>query len=286
MLVPAPRLIRMGMLPSSRWNKSGQGDVHETTSHPRSLSLAMQNAYVRLPDSKEEEFLPVEEKGHRTCAGGGSLRTLLALSVLLHLVLAFTWARQWHPHKDEVPVLYSPAQSAIEYKLVKFTRGFGEDTPIYEQPPSAAVDEAWEALHRHPETRISRFEAAKMSNNTWPIVGDEGHYIMALEVLHQLHCLDIMRKQLHPGFDYPVVDLGHIRHCIGTIRQALMCAADITPIVWQWSETQQRAEQRDDIVQVCRDYGKIQEWVESHFVGEPFPDLGIYVESDLDIPAF
>lgn len=28
----------------------------------------------------------------------------------------------------------------------------------------------------------------------------------------------------------------HIAHCIDAIRQSLMCASDITPYTWQWSE--------------------------------------------------
>ncbi|KAJ7613509.1 hypothetical protein FB45DRAFT_938575 [Roridomyces roridus] len=61
---------------------------------------------------------------------------------------------------------------------------------------------------------------------------------------------------------YPHVPISHLRHCIGAIRQALMCAADITPIVWQWSEPRQLVEQRDDVVHVCRDFGSVRRWAE------------------------
>ncbi|KAJ7696936.1 hypothetical protein B0H17DRAFT_928794, partial [Mycena rosella] len=169
----------------------------------------------------------------------------------------------------------APAQSAVRTKLVKFTRGFAHDVPIYERRPSPAVDEAWRGLYEFAETKISSAEAAKMPNRTWPL-GDETSYIVALDVFHQLHCLDILRWQLNPGHNYPQFSMGHIRHCIGAIRQALMCTADITPIVWQWSEKLGEAEQRDDVVHTCRDFSAIRDWAQDRF--QAFPNLTVYIE--------
>jgi hypothetical protein len=44
--------------------------------------------------------------------------------------------------------IIAPAESAIAYTLVKFGLGFQAQLEIYEQPPSAQVDEAWEDLTR------------------------------------------------------------------------------------------------------------------------------------------
>ncbi|KAF8125882.1 hypothetical protein K438DRAFT_2148221 [Mycena galopus ATCC 62051] len=67
---------------------------------------------------------------------------------------------------------------------------------------------------------------------------------IALEVFHQLHYLasDVLRQQLHPGHNYTVQSPVHLRHCVGAIRQALMCYADTNPIVWQWSTRYNEAE--------------------------------------------
>jgi hypothetical protein len=97
----------------------------------------------------------------------------------------------------------------------------------------------------------------------------------------------VLRQQLHPGNNYKHVPRTHIRHCIGAIRQALMCAVDITPVVWQWSEKLQMAEQRDDIVHVCRDYDRIREWAgERTFEYSDISLLSIYIEDDLTVTAF
>ncbi|KAJ7493790.1 hypothetical protein FB451DRAFT_1122315 [Mycena latifolia] len=216
-----------------------------------------------------------EEEGHLKTPDRRA-RNLLLLSAVLNLVLL---AAIWIIARGEpVPGIYSPAQHAVRTKLVKFTRGFAKDVPIYERRPSPVVDEAWRSLYEFAETKISSVEAAKMPNHTWPFLGEETSYVIALDVFHQLHCLDMLRWQLHPGHNYTRLPMGHVRHCIGAIRQALMCSADVTPIVWQWSDRLQVAEQRDDVVHVCRDFSAVRDWARDHF--EPFPDPSVYIEGD------
>ncbi|KAJ6541042.1 hypothetical protein DFH09DRAFT_1089602 [Mycena vulgaris] len=226
------------------------------------------NVYVHLFDGEDDNETAAHSQRSR------SARTLLLLSSVLNLaLLAFLWMVTRGHVVDTEQKLYSPAQSAVTTKLVKFTRGVARDIPIYERRPSPAVDEAWRGLYEFAESKISSTEAMKMPNRTWPFLGDESNYILALDVFHQLHCLDMLRWQLHPGHNYTRIGTGHVRHCIDSIRQSLMCAADITPIVWQWSDRHRVAQQRDDVVHVCRDFSAIRDWAREHF--EPFPDLSI-----------
>jgi hypothetical protein len=62
-----------------------------------------------------------------------------------------------------------------------------------------------------------------------------------------------------------------------------MCSADISTVVWQWSEERQLAEQRDDIVHVCRDFDRIREWANRHTFVAQKSDFHVYVEDDLDV---
>jgi hypothetical protein len=103
-----------------------------------------------------------------------------------------------------------------------------------------------------------------------------------------------MRKLLHP-LDYPIesnpdlnVSMGHIRHCVGAIRQPLMCSADVSVGVWQWSDRLNRIAARDDVVHTCRDFDKIRDWAKDplHFLPpEDFEeqDLYIHIEDDLEV---
>lgn len=40
--------------------------------------------------------------------------------------------------------------------------------------------------------------AAQLPNRTTRIPGDDDGYIIGLDVLHQLHCLNMLRKSLYP----------------------------------------------------------------------------------------
>ncbi|KAF7358287.1 hypothetical protein MVEN_00878000 [Mycena venus] len=121
-----------------------------------------------------------------------------------------------------------------------------------------------------------------MPNRTWPLQREPGDYMFALDVFHQLHCLDVLRQQVHAGYNYTLIPISHVRHCIGAIRQALMCSADISTVVWQRSEERQLAKQRDDIVHVCRDFDRIREWASMHTFVAQRSDFQVYVEDELE----
>ncbi|KAJ7659338.1 hypothetical protein DFH06DRAFT_990005 [Mycena polygramma] len=223
---------------------------------------------------------------------------ILSFSLLLNAIFACYWMLHASQRPYGFPeASYSPAQEAIAYKTVKFHRGLQDDIPIYERPPSAAVDQAWEGLYEYAASRVPKSEVVKMTNKTWPILNEEGNYVIALDVFHQLHCLvstfhlrfpvvsvdgnhfnqDTLRQQLHPGHNYTLKSKVHLRHCIGALRQALMCYADTTPVVWQWSARYKEAEQRDDLVHRCRDFDAIKGWAKERSMGA-LPDLSVYIE--------
>ncbi|KAF7332486.1 hypothetical protein MKEN_00130700 [Mycena kentingensis (nom. inval.)] len=226
-----------------------------------------QARYSLLPEFDNSQDPTYKEKERRPARP--PVRLALVCSVILNALLAYMYTQA--VYGDGQPGMlarrvYSPAHNAIEYDVVKFTRGFNDDIPLYEQPPSKAVDEAWAALWLPNEVKISSSEAAKLTNETWPILSDPGHHIVSLEIFHQLHCLDVLRQRIHPGNNYTELSLDHLRHCVGVIRQGLMCAADVTPVVLQWSEAQQTAVQRDDVVHVCRKFDRIREWASANLL--------------------
>ncbi|KAJ7641268.1 hypothetical protein FB45DRAFT_899814 [Roridomyces roridus] len=207
-------------------------------------------------------------------------RVLLSVSLLLNVGLALGWILNSTRSSPQF-ASYSPAQAAIGYKVVKFHRGLRDDLPIYERPPSPEGDQAWGLLYEYALSRIPKSEAVKLTNKTWPILDEPGNYIIALDVFHQLHCLDLVRQQLelhHSNTrNYTGQSMPHLRHCIGAIRQALMCHADTTPIIWQWSDRLKEAEQLDDILHSCKDFDRIQDWARQRSVGL-LPDLTVYLE--------
>ncbi|KAJ7676339.1 hypothetical protein B0H17DRAFT_1139914 [Mycena rosella] len=151
---------------------------------------------------------------------------------------------------------HTPAQHMIKYETVKFHRGLHDNIPIYERPSSAEVDQAWEELYAYAASRVPKSEVVKMMNITWPILHEEGNYVIALDVFHQLHCLDLLRQQVHSGHNYTQQSPIHLRHCIGPIRQVLMCYADISPVVWQWSSAHLSRLEQDSNLGEGAQYGR------------------------------
>ncbi|KAJ3564192.1 hypothetical protein NP233_g8454 [Leucocoprinus birnbaumii] len=208
---------------------------------------------------------------------------LFLMSVLLNGILFYTRKPERIISEPFAQLTYSPATDHIEYEKRRFTRGLAYEIPIYEQPPSPEVDQAWEELHMWAGTKVPASIARKMDNKTWSIPDQPGYWLTSLDVFHVLHCLDMVRQYSFPE-DYPEMQKLskiHIRHCIGAIRQSLMCFSDITPIVWQWNETLGVGDERDDVVHTCRKFDRIQEWGKKNFYSSML-DLETHVEWDIN----
>ncbi|KAJ7046315.1 hypothetical protein C8F04DRAFT_1173256 [Mycena alexandri] len=227
--------------------------------HPTHLSDSMVYYYQSLDRALEKSGLHSSRRLQVLC-------TLLAILNLSLLLLVFVQPHLSGENPTPEPYIYSPAEDFVSHKLVKFTRGLAGDVPIYEHRRSPAVDAAWEALYSVAQIRMPRSEVVKMPNRTWPWTLTQGQ--------------DTLRKELHPGENYTRAPAFHIRHCIGAIRQALMCSVDITSVVWQWSDDLKSVEQRDDVVHVCRDYDRIRDWASQRTYPPEDFDETLYVVDD------
>lgn len=106
--------------------------------------------------------------------------------------------------------------------------------------------------------------------------------IISLDVFHQLHCLDVLRRALR---EKPSEDSGiiwHQNHCVNSVRQALMCSADVTPIsFYRDPETKDwnRYMPTFNVKHKCRNIEQIWKWANERHVpvsgsltGEEFAD--------------
>ncbi|THU91642.1 hypothetical protein K435DRAFT_227317 [Dendrothele bispora CBS 962.96] len=210
------------------------------------------------------------------------------LSLGLNVVFACFWLSDHRRDIHSSKSLYSPAQDVIDYHVVKFDSGFGHDIPIYDRSPSEEVDAAWESLYEFAYNKIPREQAQLLPNKTYPVLDQDGQYMIALDVFHQLHCLNQMRKAMYPEY-YEATPEGihtpHMAHCISSLRQSLMCSADVTPIVWQWSPRSKKVFERSDVVHTCRNFDKIRGWARDHFLDHQ-QDMTVYIEDNLEIESF
>ncbi|KAF4960891.1 hypothetical protein FSARC_10322 [Fusarium sarcochroum] len=120
----------------------------------------------------------------------------LVCNVVLGLLCLWLWLRSRSPLPPWPNTLYSPAQSAVDYELITFNSDFPEDhsgkTAYYGASPKA--EKAWTKLMDPYLVKISGKEAAGLSRPTSQISKDPDYYITSLDVYHQLHCLNDIRK--------------------------------------------------------------------------------------------
>ncbi|KAK7947796.1 uncharacterized protein PG986_008682 [Apiospora aurea] len=163
--------------------------------------------------------------------------------------------------------VYSPVKDLIQYKNVVFTAGFGRERSPLPRPPDAREGRPMGRLVR---LRIPMDKASQLVNKTVPIPGEPGQYVIQLNVFHQLHCLNMLRKRLYSKTEYPpdheLMGIEHLEHCYDALRQSLICSADITPLPWRWVEQMQEAKEVAQVAHTCRDFDVIREWAKRNAV--------------------
>ncbi|KJX93188.1 hypothetical protein TI39_contig4372g00002 [Zymoseptoria brevis] len=117
-------------------------------------------------------------------------------------------------------------------------------------------------------------------------------YMAIFEVTHQLHCLDVLRQNLHfnhehyssvdplpSGHASHAVDKAHINHCVDALREKLMCGADIGVVPWVWSSDPHFVTQPNFVRQhQCHDFEAVRNWARERQVKK------VAREEDLVVP--
>lgn len=131
-------------------------------------------------------------------------------------------------------------------------------------------------------SKITKEESLKLSIPTLSIPGTED-YLIELDVWHQLHCLNDLREVLYPevygGLDalkFPNGTINrdtdmfrHWDHCVDSLRQTLMCHADVSPNSFHVNVPQSSGIfPRLATSHTCRNFTKLQEWSREHWAGD------------------
>ncbi|KAK4240933.1 hypothetical protein C8A03DRAFT_30900 [Achaetomium macrosporum] len=209
---------------------------------------------------------------------------LYALNLVLLVAVAVLAARLSHqPFLDPTLGVYSPANEAVEWiKEIKFTSALFSRTP-YMGFPTDETDQLWLDLYDSVAiSKITKEEAELLPHPTLAIPGTDD-YLVQLDVFHQLHCVDDLRKLLwperYPGLEELKDENGvidreqhaflHWDHCIDALRQTIMCHADISPISWRVNMPgNHMIIPQLSTTHTCRNFTKVREWAEAHSAGE------------------
>ncbi|CAK7237255.1 hypothetical protein SCUCBS95973_009899 [Sporothrix curviconia] len=175
---------------------------------------------------------------------------------------------------------YSPLLDAVDihYAPVQFNGSFLEET-VYRRPGAPDVDAAWEALGVDYRAGVIPAEAGPASGLTLGHVqrADRygGGFLVNVEGMHHLHCLNLVRKSLYYNYQY-YKDMGmhafqnndeilqkHVSHCVDILRQVLMCNVDTGVLGQVWYDPAQPAAFPDfHTTHVCKNYDAVRRWAE------------------------
>ncbi|KAL9630953.1 MAG: hypothetical protein Q9164_006155 [Protoblastenia rupestris] len=154
---------------------------------------------------------------------------------------------------------------------------------IYRLPPSKEVDAAWDrisniGLHSLSEDDIHHLNknpatAIHSPEEWWSSEWGSG-WMTEIDVFHQIHCLNAMRKALITNYDYywgheyglnpPLMFATHLNHCMGAILENIMCHADVEPVTYNWRKTQVAPFPDFEVHKTCRNFDDILQWQEEH----------------------
>lgn len=223
-----------------------------------------------LNDDHQERPDHVPRKSHRSFIVASWMLTGLSWVITIYLLVlrSEVLILQTFPNYEQQETLcsgqscitYFPTdleamRPAIEYEKRTFTGALAWDASTkrffqnataeelaYVGAPSEAIDDAWEALFVNEWTPLTEQEASPFPGiRRW---GDE--FMFEPSVYHSLHCLNEVRKHVdkdyysqpeHAGatLDQEDWDRIHIDHCIDHLRQAVLCAGDLSPVgLYSW----------------------------------------------------
>lgn len=201
----------------------------------------------------------------------------LAISVAVNLILGFGLTLLvLRKQSDPALQIYSPVNHLIEYHVTNISTGFMTKTP-YMGFPNDEIDGMWEDLYQYGDSAITKEEADRLA---LPTINERGtdRYLIQLEVFHQLHCLNDLRKAFYPErwpkkWEYNedgtvnrnTMQFRHWDHCIDILRSTLMCNADVSPITWRLNLPVGAVLAPNlETTHTCRNFSKIVEWARMH----------------------
>ncbi|KAL1890126.1 hypothetical protein Sste5346_008419 [Sporothrix stenoceras] len=176
---------------------------------------------------------------------------------------------QYSPLLDDVNIHYAP---------VKFNGSFLEET-VYRRPGAPDVDAAWEALGVDYRAGVIPAETGPRSglseNHVQRADQYGGGYLVNVEGMHHLHCLNLVRKALYYNVDYykamgthaflndDNILQKHVSHCVDILRQVLMCNVDTGVLGQVWYDQDHPAAFPDfHTTHMCKNYDAVRAWAE------------------------
>lgn len=180
----------------------------------------------------------------------------------------------------------------LDLEPYKLNGAVTDNTSIFRADPSPEVDAAWDNLATEgfelitvSSSDLARAGISATSSVKAPMSWGRGSdaYIAQIDVFHQIHCLNELRKEIHYDYYYkpgygdrpPPQHMIHKKHCIHILLQNIMCHADVDIVAHNWvhygnihQEGRPYAEPLADfsIVKQCRRFDRLLAWAKEEAV--------------------
>ncbi|KAJ1330804.1 oxidase UstYa family protein [Microdochium nivale] len=161
----------------------------------------------------------------------------------------------------------------------------------YRGEPSPETDKAWDDLAAEANEVIlvnsdtmrragfnpdHYFKApsswAKRSSTPDAVSPEANHndlFPVQIDVFHQIHCLNAIRKQMdfnhYYGKKFPDgkpdnMHMMHMRHCLHMVLQSITCSSDVDIVPHRWVEKDQVPFAQFGITKQCRNFPELRRW--------------------------
>lgn len=179
--------------------------------------------------------------------------------------------------------LLAPLLDLIDLDLHSrtFNGALRDNSSIWRQRPSPEVDAAWDEISGEKFQLITVSASDVLRSGKDPSVTlqapiswghGEGAYIAQIEVFHQIHCLNELRKEIYKDYYYSgdhlsEVHQSHKAHCIHMLLQALTCTSDVGIITHNWVHNERIREPKTrpmadfNVVKQCANFDKLLDWM-------------------------
>ncbi|RAL00025.1 oxidase ustYa family protein [Aspergillus ibericus CBS 121593] len=201
----------------------------------------------------------------------GSVLKTIHLPWLLHLIVLATYSvilfvtqlnrNTWSPCFNEfllgAPIVWEE-RTFTTNRYVKNADSYSIDNPD--------VDSVWADPIEHTIIVITEREKQKLpgGRDTARAYGAQGGYAVSIEMFHQLHCLNYLRKAFfYEANDRAADSEKHSDHCFSYLYQSLLCYADVEVMTMRVDENFNIYQPEFNVTKQCRDYNIIKAWQET-----------------------
>ncbi|WQF89978.1 Putative mycotoxin biosynthesis protein UstYa [Colletotrichum destructivum] len=240
----------------------------------RSVELGLkdeQDSSPTFPDEWNLDRVAWEQRLRRVRRIAWIEAGLLALLVGYVVVLHF---QRYMPPAGDVPLGVDPSGFVPPDigQPVKWMKYDDETDPHYFKPDAfenldnvRAAAKDFKMLHNASNVHINGKYTTYMdfNNERQPLpayVTRKGSELYSIRAFHQMHCISIIFEDIGYRVNNKTSkwETGHVIHCLNTVRSAITCLADATPI--SYINGMGVGHTTDDQQSHCRDFFALREW--------------------------